>query len=132
MASQSTALRALIAAIPHVGGSIDALVTGPLATMSKAADYRLNFMFAELHREMRVLDASAIRTDFLETEEWADVVRHAVALAVRTRDIRRLSAFARILAVTATGTVRPPGHARDLIDVQPGVGDEDVLLAMLG
>ena len=123
------ALRALIAAIPHVGGSIEAIVTEP---RTKTAECRLTFMFAELHREMRVLDESRIRTNVLETDAWSDIVRHAVALAATTRDTRRLSAIARILAATATGTLPLPGHVADPIDRYRIEGDESVLLAMLG
>jgi hypothetical protein len=129
MASQSTALRALIAAIPHVGRSIDVVVN---QRVTKTEERRLQFMFAELHRELRGLDESCVRNEFFETEEWAGVVRHAVALAVQTSDCRRLSAIARVLAATATGAMRPAAHARDLVDVQPGVDDEAVLLAMFG
>ena len=135
MASQSTALRALIAAIPHAGRSIDVVVgqrvtiqgAGAPGESSKTDERRLQFMFAELHREMRALDESRVRHDFFETEEWADVVRQAVALAVCTRDSRRLSAIARVLAARATGTVPPSGHAQP-----PDARHEDVLVAMLG
>ena len=118
------ALRDLIAAIPHVGGSIEAIVPEPT---SKAAERRLQFMFAELHREMRLLDGSTIREDVLETEEWADLVRRAVARSVQIRDCKRLSAIARVLAARATRTATPSGHAQP-----PDTRHGDVLLAMLG
>jgi hypothetical protein len=121
MASQSAALGALVAAIPHVGRSIDVLVS---QRVTKTEERRLQFMFAELHRQLRGLDESRVRKDFLDTEEWADFVRQAVALAVRTSDCGRLSAIARVLAVRATGTVPPPGPAQV-------PGHEDVVLAML-
>ena len=54
----ATPLRALIAAIPHVGASIEGVFAGPA---SKTVEPRLQFMFVELHREMRVLDESRIR-----------------------------------------------------------------------
>jgi hypothetical protein len=128
MAPQST-LRALIAAIPYVGPSIEVIATGHVTTMEER---RLQFMFAELHRALRDLDESAVRSELFETEYWAGVVSHAVALAARTRDCGRLSAIARVLAGTATGRLRPAVPAGDSIDAQPVVGDEAALLAMLG
>ena len=131
MAPQST-LRALIAAIPYVGPSIEAIATGRVTTMTAMEERRLQFMFAELHRALRDLDESAVRSELFETEYWAGVVRHAVALAARTRDCGRLSAIARVLAGTATGRLRPAVPAGDSIDAQAVVGDEAALLAMLG
>jgi len=128
MAPQST-LRALIAAIPYVGPSIEVIATGRVTTMEER---RLQFMFAELHRALRDLDESAVRSELFETEYWAGVVSHAVALAARTRDCGRLSAIARVLAGTATGRLRPAVPAGDSIDAQAVVGDEAALLAMLG
>jgi hypothetical protein len=97
----ATPLHALIAASPHVGRSIEGVLAG---APNKTAERRLQFMFTELHRQMRVLDASRIRTEFLATDEWAGLVRKAVARAVQTRDCDRLSAIARALAGAATGT----------------------------
>ena len=117
----ATPLRALIAAIPHVGASIERVFSGPA---SKTAVPRLQFMFAELHREMRGLDESRIRTDFVQTEEWARLVRQAVARATQTRDCRRLNAIARVLAQAATGT-------GDVMDVAAGAPREAPLAALL-
>ena len=102
------ALRPLIAAIPHVGGSIEAIVTEPAGTINER---RLQFMFAELHRQMRVLDGSDIDEDVLETEAWVDLVRQAVARAILSSDTTRLSAIARILAAAATGRFRLPDRS---------------------
>jgi len=63
---------------------------------------------------MRALDGSSIREEFLDTAEWAGLVRRAVARAAQTRDCKRLCAIARILAAAATGTVSVT------VDVQPG------------
>jgi len=122
------ALRALIAAIPHVGGSIDAIVAGHPATIARPVECRLLFMFAELHREVRTLDASDFREDFLGTKEWADLVRRALARAAQVRDCRRLSAIARVLAGAATGAVRLPGQAAGLVGVAPDARDEDAAM----
>jgi len=94
-------LQALIISIPYVGESIEALIVDPA---TKTAERRLQFMLVELHREMRVMDESRIRTDFLQTEEWARLVRQAVARSIQTRDCKRLNAIARVLAQAATET----------------------------
>jgi len=124
MAEYPAALRALIAAIPHIGGSIDALVTDPV---TKAAERRLQFMFVELHRRMRDVQESDVRSDFLETAEWAELVRRSCARATQTRDCWRLSAIARILAAAATGTVSLTVHAPAVMDILAHTRDEETL-----
>ena len=119
---ESPALRALVAAIPHVGGSVDAAV-GPLEDVTKAAACRLQFMFTELHRQLRDLDGSNIQKDFVATEEWACLVR-------QTRDTKRLSAIARVLTRAATGTLLSPGLRHDPVDVLANTREGEALLAM--
>ena len=126
---ESPALRALVAAIPHVGGSVDAAV-GPLEDVTKAAACRLQFMFTELHRQLRDLDGSNIQKDFVATEEWACLVRQAVARAAQTRDTKRLSAIARVLTRAATGTLLSPGLRHDPVDVLANTREGEALLAM--
>jgi hypothetical protein len=105
-------LRDLIAAIPYVGESIQAIVAEPA---TKIAERRLQYMFVQLHRAMRVLDESSIQKDFLETEEWAGLVRRAVARSTQIRDCHRLSAVARILAGAATtGSAWAPAGAVEM------------------
>jgi hypothetical protein len=122
MTDRQTALRALIVAIPHVGRSIERVFVDPPA---KEAERRLQFMFTMLHREMRMLDESGIRTDFLESAEWADLVKRSVTRAAQTSDSLRLGAIARILAATATGTVRFRSDAPAVMDILANTQDED-------
>jgi len=78
--------------------------------------HRPEFMFAELHRELRVLDESSIRKDFLQSEEWLHLVGRAVARSIQVRDSERLRGIARILAGTATGSLPSISHAEHLIE----------------
>jgi hypothetical protein len=99
-------LRALVAAIPFVGGSLEALFGG---YASKLQERRVRQLFEELRTMMGKLDEAKLDTSFIESDEWADLVLKALRSATQTGNERKIRIYAAILAAsTVSGGARDP------------------------
>lgn len=118
-------LRATVSLIPYIGGSLDLILSH---RAGKLAKLRAEKLLAELRTEMEQAKETSIRREFLESDEWTDLVRLAVERGARIRDTSHLRAIARILKGIATDEISTSGHAEDLIDVVAALKDEEALI----
>jgi hypothetical protein len=88
------ALRAIITAVPVIGGSIDVLVAG---VGQAIAQQRVERLFDELKVAMTDLQDTRVDQAYLESEEWWDLVRQAIEAAARTRQGEKVRYYAQIL-----------------------------------
>jgi hypothetical protein len=123
--SDATWLRAIVTAIPYVGGSLD-LIFGHRGQVT--ARRRIEKMMVNLKAELESVNESSIRCDFLESEEWLDLVRLAVERGARIRNTDHIRAITKILKGVATDEITSTGHAEDLIEVLGALRDEEALM----
>ena len=99
-------LKALVVAIPFVGGSLDALFGG---YASKLQERRVRQMFGELHTMMGKLNEAKLDKAFIGSEEWDDLVLKALRAATQTGNGKKIRLYAAILAAsTVSGGARDP------------------------
>jgi hypothetical protein len=99
-------LRALVAAIPFVGGSLDALFGG---YAGKLQERRVRQLFDELRTMMGKLDEAKLDASFIESDEWADLVLKALRSATQSGNEKKIRLYAAIMAASAvSGGVRDP------------------------
>jgi len=95
-------VRALIAAIPILGGPIDALIS---TRGSALAERRMLSLLDDLRESMTLIDGDKVDRTYLGSEEFADLMMRALRAAAQTRDREQIRVYAAIL-VGATTTER--------------------------
>jgi hypothetical protein len=89
-----SALRALVNAIPCIGSPLDAL----LGTRGQNyASRRLQRTIEELHAQCAALDQAKLDCQFLDSEQFYDLVRGVFEQAQRTADADKVTLYVRIL-----------------------------------
>ena len=89
-----TVVRALINAIPYIGGSIDILLS------SSGQNFilkRIEKFIEELNKQVSQLGDNKINKDFLDTEEAFDLIVKAFNSASRTRQQEKLTLYSKII-----------------------------------
>lgn len=114
-----------MALIPYVGGSLDIILSHRFQEIAKR---RIEFMLAALATRLKDVTEDKIDLAFLESEDWADIVRLAIERSARIRNKERLAAVAEILKGVATREVCATGHAEDLLEVIASLNDEETVV----
>lgn len=89
-----TVVRALINAIPYIGGSIDILLS---SSGQSFIQKRIERFIEELNRQVSQLGDNKINKDFLNTEEAFDLIIKAFNAASRTRQQEKLKLYSKII-----------------------------------
>lgn len=92
--SKRTSIRALVPLIPYVGSSIDVLLG---SKAQKFAEERKERLYTELKAEIEKLDEPKIDKEYLQSEEWFDILLQAIDKTVRTRSKEKIKLFAKVL-----------------------------------
>jgi hypothetical protein len=87
-------IRAAITSIPLIGGGIDLILA---SEGQRAAKRRLTVLLAAMKERMEQLEESAVDREYLESDEFIDLVLKAFDSATRTRDDEKIRLYARIL-----------------------------------
>jgi hypothetical protein len=126
--SSNTPIRAAMQAVPYVGGALDTLLGAPGQEIERK---RVVAMFNFLAQELTAVKETAIRKDWLGSEQAYDVLVEAIAAARRSRGEARLRVLARVLRGAMTGELEAVADPEDLLDALGGLNDEqlDVLQA---
>jgi len=92
--ARNTALRAAVNLIPGIGGSLDVLFASKAQSV---VQNRLMQFLEELRKEMNSVKEEMVDKQYLESEEWLDLVLRALEAATRTRRIEKISLYAKVL-----------------------------------
>lgn len=92
-------LRAILNAIPSVGGSLNELMAGKGQRMIEERRDNLLRLLAE---HMEAIEADAVRKDYFQTPEGFDLLIQALDTSRRTRSEEKRDLIARILVGAAT------------------------------
>jgi len=101
--NQNTSLRALISAIPYIGSSIDVIITSRAQIIIQQ---RLNFFLEQLKKDVRTLKESSIDRDYIESEEFFDLLIKTIEYAVKTRHREKITIYSRVLRNSLVATFR--------------------------
>ena len=118
--ADQTAIRALINAIPYVGGSLDVIFG---SKWQKIAEKRIREFIQKLTEELNKVSESKVDKKYLDSEEWFDVVIKAMESATKTRDTEKISWYAKILRGAAVLRDRtdfdPEAYLQVLTELSP-------------
>lgn len=87
-------LRVGVAAVPFVGGSIDALIT---TRAGKLVERRITALLDELRTTIGRLAEEKIDKDYVGSEEWDDLIIRSLRAAAETSDAEKIRLYAAIL-----------------------------------
>lgn len=104
---RNTALRALVVAIPGIGSSLDVVLASEAPRIFRE---RTSKVLNDMKERMETVEDSAIDKEYLQTEEFFDLVLKALDSAIKTRDERKLRLYARILT-ESTIRSKKEGHS---------------------
>jgi hypothetical protein len=92
--TEQSVIRAAITAIPWVGGPLDLLIS---SKGQKIVEKRILLLLEELKKQMKEITEEMINKEFLDSEEWFDLVIKALDSAMKTRSELKVKLYAQIL-----------------------------------
>lgn len=92
--TEKSTLRALITAIPTIGGPMDVWIS---TEGQKITQRRITDLINELKSEMDKISEDKVNYDFLKSEDFFDLIVTAFESASRTKEIEKINLYAKII-----------------------------------
>jgi len=92
--TEKSTLRALITAIPTIGGPMDVWISNEA---QKITQRRITDLINELKYEMDKISEDKVNYDFLKSEDFFDLIVVAFESASRTKEIEKINLYAKII-----------------------------------
>lgn len=112
--ANNTALRAVITAIPYIGGSLDVIF---VSKASKIYQERIKALLENLKTEMSLIGEEMIDKEYLRSEEFFDVVVKVIEASSRTRDREKIRLYAKLLCGSVAIQDRREFFAEDYLNI---------------
>ena len=125
MYSELTTLRAAITAIPFVGGSIDVLISGKAQNI---AQKRLETLAGSLKDELNQLKGNQIDKNFLESDEWFDLLMQTFDKTIRTRSEEKIRLFSKVLTGVLASTSKRD-TAEEFLNILSELSETEIAIA---
>ena len=97
--TQNVVLRALVNAIPYIGGSLDVLFA---SKGQQIVQERIMELLEDLKAEMSLLQGETVDKKYLESEEWFDLILRGIEAATKTRNREKIHLYAKVLKGAVT------------------------------
>lgn len=123
---ENTTFRALINAIPYVGGSLDVLLS---SKGKKIVEGRIVAFVEQLRKDVGDLKEDAIDRTFLESEEWFDLVIKTIEHSSRTRDVEKMKLYSKILRAAVIKRDRKENDPEEYLNVLAELSPREIILA---
>lgn len=107
-------LRALVAAIPHLGGALDALLS---AKADEIRRERIEYLFDKLFQATAMLDEDKVDYLFLDSEEFFDIFVKTLEAASKTRQRDKIDFYAKILCNSAIAGLRDSNDPESYLEI---------------
>ena len=104
-------LRALVLAIPGIGSSLDLAFTSGGQHSKERISALVNDLKEDMQERMEMVANSTLDKEYLESEEFFDLVMRAFDAAIRTRDEEKRRLYARILTESTIRSKREKGYS---------------------
>ena len=121
--SNNAILRSLVNLIPYIGGSIDALFSTRAQEISLK---RLNKYFENLRTTFEHVNASKIDNDFLQSEEFYDLILQTSHSIAKSRSEDKIVLYSEILKDAVTREFKDPLSPDDLVNIIDDLSPNDV------
>lgn len=98
--TQNAWWRSLVTVIPYVGSALDLLLASKGQAMIQD---RIARLFDSLKEELSQVREEAVDKEYIQSEEWFDLIVNALDAATKTRDTAKIRLYAKVLrgALTA-------------------------------
>jgi len=117
---ENTVLRAAVASIPLLGGGLDMIFA---SEGQRAAKERMRKLIEAITERTVQLEEEAVNREYLESEEFIDLVMTAFDSATKTRDEEKIRWYARILTEATVrqkqGSYFPEEYLHLIADLTP-------------
>ena len=107
---RNTALRTLVVAIPGIGSSLDLVLTSGGARSEERIRDLIEALKEDMQERMETVTDSTLDKEYLESDEFFDLVMRALDATIRTRDEVKRRLYARILTESTIHSKRE-GHS---------------------
>lgn len=124
--SERTYLRALIGAIPYVGGAIDILIS---SKASKITEKRIFNYIETLSKRLESITEDSIDKKFLETEEFFDLIINSLEKSTKTRSNNKKEYYTEILTKRITNSITSTMTAEDFLEIISELNDIEIEIA---
>jgi hypothetical protein len=115
---QNTALRAFVALIPGIGGSLDLVLASEGPRIYRERILKLiTAMKDDMQERMETIENSAIDKEYLESEEFFDLVMRAFDATIKTRAEAQRRVYARILTESTIRSARVGHSPEEYLDL---------------
>ncbi len=112
--SERATLRAVISAIPWVGGPIDAFLS---THGQRIVQNRIMSLLEVLQEELRDVHENQVDKSYIESEEFFDLIVQALEAAARTRERAKIRLYAKILKGAVVGHRESDFSAEDAVRI---------------
>jgi hypothetical protein len=124
--AENTVLRALINVIPYIGGSLDILFA---SKGQKIIQSRLTQILEDLKAEMNLLQEDMVDNEYLESEEWFDLVCRGFEAAAKTRDREKILLYSKVLRGAVTIQNREESSPEEYLDILAELTPKEIEVA---
>ncbi len=124
--SKKTVLRAVVNAIPWVGGSLDVVLS---SGGQRIIEERIKRLFEQLGADMEKLKEDSIEKSFIETEEFFDLLRKVIESSTKTREQQKIELYSRILRNSLLKDTQGKEMAEDYLSALTELSVKEVCLA---
>jgi DNA-binding MarR family transcriptional regulator len=111
------ALRALVVAIPGIGSSLDLVLSSAGQAYRERIHRLIDAMKDDMQERMETIENSALDQEYLESEEFRDLLMRALEAAIKTRDAEQRRVYARILTESTILSAREGHSPEEYLDL---------------
>jgi len=114
---RNMALRALVSAIPGIGSSLDIVLTSGGARSEERIRNLIDALKEDMQERMETVADSTLDKEYLESDEFFDLVMRALDATIRTRDGEKRRLYARILTESTIRSKREGHSPEEYLDL---------------
>lgn len=124
--SSTTSLRMIMTAIPVVGSAIDAALS---TDAQNRFQQRTEYFFEQINIQMQLIKEDKINKDYIQSEEFADLVVLAVNESRKTRSRDKINLYSRILVQSIKQTSPESYSPEEYLMILASLTEKEVYIA---
>lgn len=97
--AENTYIRALVNAIPYIGGSLDTLF---YSKGQKILEERILILLKNLKEDIELTEEKMVKKDFIDTEEFFDLIVKAINASTKTKSKEKIKLYSKVLKGSLT------------------------------
>jgi hypothetical protein len=128
---RNTALRTLVVAIPGIGSSLDLVLSSGGRRFEERIRDLIDALKKDMQERMETVADSTLDKEYLESDEFFDLVIKALDATIRTRDERKRRPYARILTESTIRSKREGHSPEEYLDLIADLTPRELYVARM-